>query len=374
MVHAKAFFDAFTRKGVRFFTGVPDSLLKDFCAHVTTRCNPRTHVIAANEGNAIAIAAGHHLATGKIALVYLQNAGLGNIVNPLLSLADPKVYGIPMVLVIGWRGEPGTKDEPQHRSQGPLTIPLLRTLGVPYKVLPTSERDAVRAVARACDRAKKENRAVALVVREGTFAPHPFLAPTNTYSLTREEALHACVETLPSTAVVVSTTGKLSRELFEFRKATGARHEKDFLTVGSMGHASQVALGIALSQPRRPVYCFDGDGAALMHLGSLAIIAQAAPKNFKHIIFNNGTHESVGGQPTAAFVTDLSAVARACGYAYVASVSDATALSKELRRFKKARGAAFLEIRVKSSSRKDLTRPTRTPLENKRALMRYLKR
>src|SRR3989344_558096 len=334
MVHAKAFFDAFTRKGVRFFTGVPDSLLKDFCAHVTTRCNPRTHVIAANEGNAIAIAAGHHLATGKIALVYLQNAGLGNIVNPLLSLADPKVYGIPMVLVIGWRGEPGTKDEPQHRSQGPLTIPLMQTLGVPYKVLPTSERDAVRAVARACDRAKKENRAVALVVREGTFAPHPFLAPTNTYSLTREEALHACVETLPSTAVVVSTTGKLSRELFEFRKATGARHEKDFLTVGSMGHASQVALGIALSQPRRPVYCFDGDGAALMHLGSLAIIAQAAPKNFKHIIFNNGTHESVGGQPTAA----------------------------------------FLEIRVKSSSRKDLTRPTRTPLENKRALMRYLKR
>lgn len=373
MVPVSSFFDALKRGGADFFTGVPDSLLKDLCAYITEHARG-AHVIAANEGNAVALAAGHHLATGRAAIVYMQNSGLGNTVNPLLSLADKAVYRIPMLLIIGWRGEPGVHDEPQHRAQGPLTIPLLRTLGIPHVILPQSERAAVRAAERAYARAQKEGRAVALVVRAGTFSPHALAAAPSSYPLTREAALHIALGELPKNAVVVSTTGKLSRELFEWRKERGGRHGKDFLTVGSMGHASQIALGIALSKPRRPVYCFDGDGAALMHLGGWAIIGQEAPKQFRHVVFNNGMHESVGGQPTAGFDTDFPAIARACGYRVALAASNAHSLEVAMQKLRRAVGPAFLEIRVRGGSRKDLGRPTRTPLENKQDFMRTLRR
>ena len=377
MVHAEALFDAFTREGVRFFTGVPDSLLKEFCACVSDSCDKDSHVIAANEGNAVALATGHHLATGKTAVVYLQNSGIGNAINPLLSLADPSVYGIPMLLVIGWRGEPGKKDEPQHQAQGPLTVPLLATMKIPYKILPTSERAALSVMKKLYAKAKNENRPVALVVREGTFSPRTVAVKkpkTDARLFTREDALHVVVPLLPAGAIVVSTTGKLSREIFEFRKEKGAGHDKDFLTVGSMGHASQIALGIALFQKERQVYCFDGDGAAIMHLGGWAVVGQTAPKNFKHIVFNNGAHESVGGQLTAGYSADFKKTALSCGYANAVCVSNPKNLRTEMLRLKKMRGPALLEIRIGGGSRSDLGRPTRSPAENKRDFMRYVKR
>ncbi|OGG48249.1 phosphonopyruvate decarboxylase [Candidatus Kaiserbacteria bacterium RIFCSPLOWO2_12_FULL_52_8] len=375
MVYPKTIFDALRGGGGHFFTGVPDSLLKNFCAYVSDHTNKRLHVIAANEGNAISLAVGHYLATGKVGVVYLQNSGIGNAVNPLLSLAGRGVYGIPMLLIIGWRGEPGIKDEPQHLTQGPLTLPLLTTLKIPHAILPQTDAKAVSVAQKMYERAKKENRPVAIVVREGTFAPYTSVAKKiSRYPLTREAALEMCVSAIEEKAIVVSTTGKLSRELFELRKRKGGQHEKDFLTVGSMGHASQIALGIALAQPARPVYCFDGDGAAIMHLGGWVVIGQAAPKNFKHIVFNNGVHESVGGQPTAGYIAHFEDIARACGYKNAAVVSDPKKLRTALTRVKKLHGPALLEIRIKEGSRSDLGRPTRTPLENKKDFMSFLRR
>ncbi len=375
MVRPKILFDALQKKGVTFFTGVPDSLLKDFCAYVTDRARPTSHVIAANEGNAVAIAAGHYLASGQIAAVYLQNSGLGNAVNPLLSLAHAKVYAVPLLLIIGWRGEPGKHDEPQHLAQGPLTIPLLKTLGIAHAVLPADERKAIACVKQLVAKAKKENRPVALVVREGTFEAYkPKKQVGVDYPLTREVALHIMSAFVSENAVVVSTTGKLSRELFEHRQSHKAGHHRDFLTVGSMGHASQIALGIALAQPKRPVYCFDGDGAAIMHLGGWTVIGQAAPKNLKHIVFNNGVHESVGGQPTAGFVANFKKIAEASGYRDAVVASTSKDLKAGMAKLKKAKGPALLEIRIAGGSRKDLGRPTRTPLQNKKDLMKFLKK
>ena len=376
MIRPETVFDALTSDGARFFTGVPDSLLKHFCAYILQACDATSHVTAANEGNAIALAAGHHLATGRAAVVYMQNSGIGNAVNPLLSLADPGVYSIPMLLFVGWRGEPGgKKDEPQHLSQGSATIPLLEAMRIPYGILPTSERTALTAIRKAYVRAKRENRPVALVVQEGTFSPAVVEArPLGSYSLTREEALRGVVPLLPDDAVIVSTTGKLSRELFELRKESGAGHTRDFLTVGSMGHASQIALGIALAQPERPVYCFDGDGAAIMHLGGWAVIGQAAPRNLRHIVFNNGGHESVGGQPSAGYVVSFEGIAQACGYARAACASDGETLRASMMRLRKSHGPSLLEIRIRGGSRANLARPDRTPVENKQDVMRYLKK
>lgn len=375
MVRAAKIFDALQQKGVSFFTGVPDSLLKDFCAYVTDHTRPASHIIAANEGSAIAIAAGHHLATGTVAAVYLQNSGLGNAVNPLLSLAHPKVYAVPLVLIIGWRGEPGKHDEPQHLAQGPLTVPLLKTLGIVHAVLPTDERKALAMVKQLVTRAQKNNRPVALVVREGTFEAYkPQKKSGGDYPLTREAALHLMTAYVPDNAVIVSTTGKLSRELFEHRKSEKTGHHRDFLTVGSMGHASQIALGIALAQPKRPVYCFDGDGAAIMHLGGWTVIGQAQPKNLKHIVFNNGVHESVGGQATAGFVADFTQIAKASGYRDAVCATDARTVKAGMAKLKRAVGPALLEVRIGGGSRKDLGRPTRTPLQNKKDLMKFLKK
>lgn len=353
MVDAGAFVAGLESGGVDFFTGVPDSLLKSFCAYLTDACEAR-HVIAANEGGAVALAAGHYLATGRPVLVYMQNSGQGNAVNPLASLSDPDVYSIPTVLLVGWRGQPGVKDEPQHVKQGKVTVSLFETLGIPTDILPDTTARAVACARKAVKRAMRERRPVALVVRKGTLADYalrsrrPDLAPAR-----REAVIERILKRLPADAVVVSTTGMISREVYETRLRLGQGHARDFLTVGSMGHACQIALGIAKAQPQRPVVCLDGDGAAIMQMGNLAIVGQSGCANLTHVVLNNAAHDSVGGQPTVGGAIDLTAIARACGYG--------------------RRGAPkFREIRVAKGARKDLGRPKERPQENKALFMETL--
>jgi phosphonopyruvate decarboxylase len=374
MIACNIFFNEIATLGIGFFTGVPDSTLKDFCSFIEDSVSSGAHVVAANEGGALALAAGHFLATGKPGLVYMQNSGLGNAVNPLASLTDPLVYRIPALLVVGYRGEPGgKKDEPQHAKQGRITLALLDTLGIAYELLPDTIDDARETLRRAGAEMRK-GHVFALVVRPGTFETHTAKRSDDAATdIGREEAIAAVASEIEQGSVVVSTTGKISRELYEFRARSGSSHESDFPVVGSMGHSSQVALGIALAQPDKKVFCFDGDGAIIMHMGSLAIIGKAKPFNFRHIVFNNGSHESVGGQPTAGFDIDIPAIARACGYGCAASVNSKAVLVRGIRSFVDAEGPALLEIVVTRGSRPDLGRPTHTPEEIKTLFMDYLR-
>ena len=352
-MNVELFIDTLCEASIDCFVGVPDSLLKSFCAYVTDNCG-RGHVIAANEGGAVGLASGHYLATGRIALVYMQNSGQGNAVNPLASLADPDVYSIPMVLLVGWRGEPGVKDEPQHVKQGRVTVPLFEMLGIPAEVLPDDEFAALEVTRRMVGLAKSECRPVALIVRKGFFAEYklqdwrPDIAV-----LPREQAIEEVLKSLPDDAVVVSTTGMISREVYETRERLGQDHSRDFLTVGSMGHASMIALGIAKAQPSRRVYCLDGDGSSIMHMGNMAIVGQSGCANLAHIVFNNAAHDSVGGQPTVGDAIDLPAIAAACGYNRPGSPT-------------------FREIKVAKGARKDLGRPKEPPQVNKMLYMKTL--
>ncbi len=373
MVNPADFFNLLKTQSVGFFTGVPDSLLKDFCAYVDDYGGEQDHLIAVNEGAAVAIAAGHHLATGGVPLVYMQNSGLGNAVNPLVSLADAEVDQIPMLLLVGWRGEPDVKDEPQHIKMGKITTRLLEALEIPYVVLSNSLEEVSAEVSTAIKTAREKNMPYALVVRKDTFSAYASVhAKKETYRLTREQAVAEILPLVGVDSVVVSTTGKLSRELFELRKQRNEGHMRDFLTVGSMGHASQIALGAAQATSKR-VYCFDGDGAALMHLGGMATIGARAPKNFIHVVFNNGMHESVGGQATVAFKTDLCEVAHACGYKKVLRVDNRDGIQSIFKGSEHEEGPVFIEVRISGGSRDDLGRPTRSPVENKQDFEKFLK-
>lgn len=375
MVTTELFYNYLKEKGVTFFAGVPDSLLKNFCAYLTDNEESDKNIIAANEGNALGMAAGHYLATGSIPLVYMQNSGLGNIVNPLTSLTDPLVYSIPTLLVIGWRGEPNKKDEPQHKKQGLITLELLDALGIKYSVLgeENSDDEAKIEIDKAITYMKENKEPYAIVIRKNTFSEYKLKNKIATnFDMKREEAIEVLLDYLNEKDTIVSTTGKTSRELFELREKRNEGHEKDFLTVGSMGHASQIALGIALNKKDRNIYCLDGDGAALMHLGGLAIIASQDVKNFKHIVINNGAHESVGGQPTVGFEIDILGIAKGCGYKEVFTASTKAELQENMKKLAKCEGPGLLEIRVNKGSRDDLGRPTTTTIENKEALMAFL--
>ena len=376
MIPPKALLQQLRSERVSFFTGVPDSLLKHFCSYVTD-CAHGTdeHVIAANEGGAIALATGHYLATGEYALVYMQNSGLGNAVNPLLSLADPEVYSIPMLLMIGWRGEPGRHDEPQHVKQGRVTLDLLQAMEMPYVILEATAVDWQQVVGSACRQMRERQGPVAIVVKAGAFEPYERAdgGPVERL-LTREQAIGIILDELDEEDIIVSTTGQTSRELFELREARAQRHDSDFLTVGSMGHSNQTALGISLRKPDRQVLCLDGDGSVLMHTGGLAIVGQMAPANFKHVVLNNEAHDSVGGQPTASSNVDFAGLARATGYRYVARASERHEVQNAVRQMMQEEGPCFLEVRVKKGARKDLGRPTNTPLANRNDLMKGLLR
>lgn len=372
MIKTNELFEAFKKSNIEFFTGVPDSLLKDVCGYITDNTESSEHIIASNEGAAIALATGYHLSTNKVPLVYLQNSGLGNCINPLLSLADKEVYGIPMVLMIGWRGEPGVKDEPQHVKQGRVQNALLDVMEIPYEILEADQDNLEGLVSSLAQKSIELGAPVALVVKKGVFEPYKLLKKTETnYEMNREGAIKEILNNLQKDDVIISTTGKSSREVFECRVENKEGHQNDFLTVGSMGHANQIALGVALNASKR-VVCIDGDGAVLMHMGSLAITGKSEAKNFVHIVINNGAHDSVGGQPTVAFDIDMVSIAKACGYTQAISIAKKSEIKSTLEGLKDLSGTCFIEIKTNKGARADLGRPTKSPKENKSALMKTL--
>jgi len=374
MISSEQFLSCLLDAGIHFFAGVPDSLLKEFCACVSDKIDATHHKICANEGNAVAMAAGHYLATGNPALVYMQNSGLGNGINPLLSLADKEVYGIPMLLLIGWRGEPGTKDEPQHIKQGRVQNSLLEALEIPFTILDADTEDVPGLVKRMLSLAVELSRPVALVVKKDTFAKYQAIARKEipSFGLNRERALEIILEEITD-AIVVSTTGKTSREVYEIRNKTGITG-KDFLCVGSMGHASSLALAIALEKPQTKVVCLDGDGALLMHLGAAAVIGNSQPENYLHVLLNNHCHESVGEQPTPLERVDFQKLAEALGYSEYYYCEKENEMPGLMQKICQVKGPAFLEIRIHPGSRADLGRPKTTARENKEAFMAGLKK
>ncbi|MFA5676689.1 MAG: phosphonopyruvate decarboxylase [Christensenellales bacterium] len=365
MIDTKQFYDYLISKEIDFFTGVPDSLLKNLCACIADNQSASKHIIAANEGNAISVAAGYHIATGKTAAVYMQNSGLGNAVNPLLSLTDEDVYKIPVMLIIGWRGQPGIKDEPQHKKQGKLTLGLLDTMGIRHYVL---DDDFKRQIDDCCDYIRQKNLPVAIVVRPGSFSEYKLKTRKGRFGMLREEALEQILNCLSGGDFIVSTTGKTSREIFELREKRSEGHANDFLTVGSMGHAASIAFGMSLGC-NQCIYCVDGDGSFLMHMGGMGIAAKNARSNFKYVLINNGSHESVGGQPTIGFDIDIYSVLKALGFAHVFTAKTKQEVAGAMTRLKDAHTGALI-INVNTGSRKELGRPAVSPEQNKKDMMR----
>lgn len=366
MIDVNKFCDCLKRNGFDFFTGVPDSLLNSFCLAASDIFKER-FIISANEGNAVATAAGHYIAEGKAAVVFMQNSGIGNAVNPLLSLADEKVYNIPMLIITGWRGEPGVKDEPQHIHQGELTCELFDTMGIETIIL---DEDYENEIA-CCAEKMKQGKIISIIVRKGVFSDIASIPPESEYKMTREQALEIITENIDKNDIVVSTTGKISRELYELREKSGESHGNDFLTVGSMGHASSIALGISLSV-KKNVYCIDGDGSFIMHMGACAVNAAKCGDNFKYIIINNGAHESVGGQPTVGNYIDMEKILSGCGFENVFSAKTASEAADGIKKMSMT-GKSAMVIYVKQGSRKDLGRPKITPIENRKLLMQNIK-
>ena len=348
------FFQSLTDNNVNCFCGVHDSLLKDFCAYVTDNVSSDKHTITANEGNAIGLATGHYLATGNPAVVYMQNSGIGNCVNPLLSLTDEEVYNIPLLLLIGWRGEPDKKDEPQHVKQGKVTDKLLEAMGIKYAILPENFEEAKPMINSAFSYMKETKCPFAFIIRKGLFEKYSLKnKKQNASDFKREEAIETVIKNLNSSDVVVGTTGHISREIYETRNRLNQSHKQDFLTVGGMGHASSIALGIALEKTDRRVFCFDGDGAFLMHQGSIVVNASKELNNFKHIVFNNEAHDSVGSQPTTINYADIKELVLNSGYKKSYAVSNKEELEKILPEFLNDTCTSLLEIKVKCGARED---------------------
>lgn len=357
-----------------FYTGVPDSQLKALCDYLMKEYGISSkHMIAANEGNATALAAGHYLATGNIPVVYMQNSGIGNIINPVASLLNDKVYAIPCIFVVGWRGEPGVHDEPQHIYQGEVTKTLLEDMDMRTFVIgkETTEEE-LKAVMQDFKKVLADGKSVAFIVRKGALSFDEKVAYANDNMMKREEIIGHIVKATGEDPIV-STTGKASRELFEIRERNGQSHKYDFLTVGSMGHSSSIALGIALEKPNTKIWCVDGDGAVLMHMGSMAVMGSNKPKNVVHVIINNNAHETVGGMPTVAADIDFVAIAKGCGYPNAVCVDNFEDLDKELINAKNRDELSMIEVKCSIGARDDLGRPTTTARENKEGFMEYLK-
>ncbi len=367
MIDTKEFYDYLLKKDLSFFVGVPDSLLKNLCACITDNCSKKNNIIAANEGNAIGISSGYYLSTGKPGVVYMQNSGIGNAVNPLLSLASDEVYKIPMLLLIGYRGEPGIKDEPQHKKQGEVTLALLEAMDIKYLVLDTNYKEQID---ECYNYMKEYEQPVALVIRKNTFTDYKLSISNSPYELTREEALKTLID-LIGNDFIVSTTGKTSREIFEIREARGEGHGNDFLTVGSMGHTASIAFGMSLNT-KKNIYCIDGDGSFIMHTGGFGIIANNADSNFKYILINNGAHESVGGQPTVGFDINVGKILEGFGFKNIYEAKTKEEIKSSFLNLKNEKLACLI-IYTKQGSRSDLGRPTITPIENKKMLMMALK-
>lgn len=356
-----------------FFTGVPDSTLSPFCDYLMKEKGISSeHIIAANEGNCVGLAAGYYMATGKIPVVYLQNSGIGNILNPVVSLLNERIYKIPCLFFIGWRGEPGKKDEPQHKFQGEITQQLLQDIGITtFLIEATTTKEEWNSLLKVVDSMLAQGEQVAFLFTKGAIERETINQNRNSYEIIREEAIHELAR-FAKKDFFVASTGKISRELFAVREFMKQSHERDFLTVGSMGHCSSIALGIALQKPEQRIWCLDGDGALLMHMGAMAIIGASSVKNMVHVVFNNEAHESVGGYPTVIDNVNLKNLAKSMGYQKIYSVDSIKNLREALLEIDKYNELSFLEIRTAIGSRKDLGRPTSSPSENIKQFMSCL--
>ncbi len=364
MVDTEEFYKYLLKKNMNFFTGVPDSLLKNLCACIKENTKSDKNIIAANEGNAVALASGYHISTGKYGVVYMQNSGIGNTVNPLLSLADEEVYSIPMLLIIGWRGEPGVHDEPQHVKQGKVTLSLLETMGIEYQILGENYKEQLDY---CYNYMKNNNKPIALVIKKGTFSDYKITKEESKYTLTREDSLREMLKNIDEEDFLVSTTGKTSREIFELREANNQGHSRDFLTVGSMGHTASIAFGMSIGS-KKNIYCIDGDGSFIMHMGGFAVIAQNAKKNFKYILINNGAHESVGGQPTVAFKINIEKILKGVGFKKIYIATTIEEINNSMEKMKDEKSCALI-VYTKQGAREDLGRPTIAPVDNKKVMM-----
>jgi phosphonopyruvate decarboxylase len=376
MIDQEKFHECLRNAGVEFMTGVPDTLLNDFCLYAQANLPPDRHVIAANEGNAVALAAGYHLATGSVPLVYMQNSGLGNTVNPLLSLTNKEVYAVPMVLLVGWRGDPSVKDHPQHKKQGEVTLAMLECMGIPFRVLEDNIEGALASAEWAIRTARETSTPTALIAKKGVVAkPEKEIAEISDcrYSMSRENAIECVLDNLPANSICVATTGRATRELHALRDLKGVGHDLDFLNVGAMGHASSIAVGIALAAKNRLVVCLDGDAALIMHLGSLTTTGMLGLSNLLHVVLNNGVHESVGGQQSAGFKADLTAIAENAGYTTIGRAAETEQdLGREIKTLLSADGPAFVEVRIRKGIRTDLPPLKVNHIELKDILMQNL--
>ncbi len=371
MINAKDFLQKLKEMNINYFSGVPDSTFKELTSEICEDSEV-SHRVAANECEAISLSSGYHLATGKVGISYMQNSGLGKTINPLTSLLSREVYSIPSILFIGHRGKPGEKDEPQHKMMGRVTIPLLEILEIPYKILPKEINDATKLIEDMKKLAKKTNYATAIIIEKGTFEKREKREIKQNLELSREESIKEIVDKLSENSVIISTTGRTSRELFEYRISKN-QTPSDFLTVGSMGCSSAIATEIAMQKPDKDIYCFDGDGAAIMQMGAFATIGNMSPKNFRHILFDNNSYDSTGGQKTISNSLNFEKIASACGYNYTNTVLNKTELNEELDKIKTISGPTLTVIKIKKGARKDLGRPTTTPLQNKEVFMSNLK-
>lgn len=371
MIKTNEFYNELFKNEFRFYTGVPDSTLKEYLNYLEDNLELGSHIIAANEGNAIGIAAGYYLSTKKTPVVYMQNSGIGNALNPIVSMLDTEVYNIPILLIVGWRGQPGKKDEPQHIKQGKITEELLDIMDIKYEVLDRNKNIYSQQILEAKDYIKETSKSYCLLIEEDTFQKYSFgIEERRELDLGREEAIGIIIDNIDTEGTIIGTTGKISREIFEYRIKTQENH-KDFLTVGSMGHASSIALGVALNSTKK-VYCLDGDGSIIMHMGSLAVIGSMQNLEITHIVLNNGAHDSVGGHRTVGFEIDIKEIAKNSGYDIAISVSNKYELEKSLKKYKDFSGKVFIEVFVNKGARKNLGRPTKTPKESKLEFISWL--
>lgn len=363
------------KAGIETIAGVPDSLLSQFCDYLNQEGKDEFHhYVPANEGAAVGIGAGAYIASNKPSMVYMQNSGIGNTINPIASLLHKDVYNIPMLFLVGWRGEPGKHDEPQHVFQGKVTCSLFEDMQIAYAIIDeTTSEEQLQEIFTKVKTAFDNKEQFAIIVRKNTFEKRIGSTYQNTYSLVREDAIAMILKHLDEHIPVISTTGKISREVYEQSDILYHNHDRCFLTVGSMGHASMLAFGMASTSSDKKIVCIDGDGAVLMHMGSLAFLANQNPSNYLHIVLNNEAHESVGGMPTGAPTQSYAEIAKKCGYPYTRKVTTIQDLEDALVFAKDTKELMMIEVMVKQGSRADLGRPKETPSENKNKFVTFMK-
>ncbi|MFX1314680.1 MAG: phosphonopyruvate decarboxylase [Promethearchaeota archaeon] len=374
MISCRDFFNILNKHNLTFFTGIPDSTFKDLMKYLAENDGKSLdNIVACNECEAIAIASGYHLATNNIGIVYMQNSGLGKAVNPLTSLCDPDVYSIPILLMIGWRGEPGKIDAPQHKKMGKITLSLLETLQIPYIILNPDLNDVERELNKALNYFNEHKSPYAFIFRRNFFKEYEMKKEyLNTYELTKKEAIKSIMSNIGNGEIIVSTTGYISRELYEYRESTNREHQKHFYNIGAMGCASSIGLSIALQKPKNKVLVFDGDGAAIMQMGAFTTIGKRSPSNFVHILLDNEVHESTGGQPTNSPIINFVKIAIASNYKYAIQIETKEELLKSIKDIKNRIGPVLLTIKVKHEPNLTLKRPDRIPNEYKEDFMNYL--